>query len=151
MKRVATLLLALLCGVCLTSGQTAKPAQQVIPAEWYPALHPSLETLLDQLKQANSQSDMNMLSRKVADVRDAQLFIAYVRLYDRLSPKERTALVQEQTAWLKKRTAAAKAAVSSGKGSLAPLEANDAEATFTEQRLTELRERLKKLTKKSGD
>ena len=47
--------------------------------------------------------EMNRLSRQVADMTDAQLFIAYVRLYERLAPKERAKLVAEQTAWLKRR------------------------------------------------
>jgi uncharacterized protein YecT (DUF1311 family) len=103
------------------------------------------------LKDANSQTAMNLLSRQIADMTDAQLFIAYVRLYEKLPAKERAALVAEQSNWLKARVKAAKAGVESEGGSLAPLEANNAEVTFTEKRLAELRARLKALQKKSGD
>lgn len=74
---------------------------------------------------------------------DAQLFIAYVRLYERLSTKERTKLLQEQKEWLAKRPSVAKKGVESEGGSLAPLEANNAEVTYTEKRLQELRARFK--------
>jgi uncharacterized protein YecT (DUF1311 family) len=123
------------------SGQT-KPTQ-IIPEGWLPALAPSIQSALDQLKGANAQAEMNLLSRQIADMTDAQLFIAYVRLYEKLPPKERAKLVEEQAAWLKKRPKVAEAGVESRGGSLAPLEANNAELTYTEKRLAELRARLK--------
>ena len=116
---------------------------RIIPEGWLPALAPSIESALDQLKEANAQMEMNLLSRQIADMTDAQLFIAYVRLYEKLPANERAQLVAEQAAWLKKRPKAAEAAVESRGGSLAPLEANNAELTYTEKRLAELRARLK--------
>jgi uncharacterized protein YecT (DUF1311 family) len=104
---------------------------------------------LNQLREANSQAEMNSLSRQVAEMTDAQLFIAYTRLYERLPAKERAALVAEQTKWLKARSKAAREGVESTGGSLAPLEANNAEVTFTEKRLVELRARLKAAQRKS--
>jgi uncharacterized protein YecT (DUF1311 family) len=95
--------------------------------------------------------EMNQVSREVADMTDAQLFIAYVRLYERLSAKEQQKLHDEQTRWLKQRSKAARDAVESKGGSLAALEANNAEVTFSEKRLVELRARLKTLTKKAED
>lgn len=118
-------------------------SSKIIPEEWLPALAPSIKSALEQLKEANSQAEMNALSRQVADMTDAQLFIAYVRLYEKLSTKEREKLVTEQAEWLKKRPKAAEAVVESKGGSLAPLEANNAEVTYTERRLVELRARLK--------
>ena len=126
------------------SAQT-KSNTKIVPAEWLPALAPSIKSALSDLKDANSQMEMNLLSRQIADMTDAQLFIAYVRLYERLPQKERDALFTEQTKWLKARTKAAAAGVESEGGSLAPLEANNAELTFTEKRLAELRARLKAL------
>ena len=122
------------------AAQTAPP---IIPEDWLPALAPSIRYALEQLKDANAQMEMNLLSRQIADMTDAQLFIAYVRLYERLGPKERAKLVDEQTAWLKKRPKVAEAGIESRGGSLAPLEANNAELTYTEKRLAELRARLK--------
>ena len=94
--------------------------------------------------------EMNSLSRQIADMTDAQLFIAYVRLYEKLPPKERAALVAEQAKWLKARPKAAADGVESKGGSLAPLEANNAEVTYTEKRLAELRARLKTVSKKNA-
>ena len=129
--------------VGLAQSLCAQEKGSIIPGDWLPPLTPSIRSALDQLKEANSQAEMNRLSRDVADMTDAQLFIAYVRLYERLSPKQREALVVEQEKWLKDRAKAAAAGVQSEGGSLAPLEANNAEVTFTEKRLSELRARLK--------
>ena len=123
----------------------AEPTAKVVPSDWLPALSPSITSALQQLKGAETQSEMNLLSRQVADMTDAQLFIAYVRLYERLSGREQAKLRDEQTHWLKQRTKAARDATESKGGSLAALEANNAEVTFTEKRLTELRTRLKSI------
>lgn len=122
----------------------------ITPPDWLPALSPSIRAALEQLKVADTQAEMNSLSRQVAEMTDAQLFIAYVRLYEKLGTKARAALLAEQTKWLKARTKAASDAVESEGGSLAPLEANSAEVTFTEQRLAELRARLKTLGAKDS-
>ncbi|MEP6809513.1 MAG: lysozyme inhibitor LprI family protein [Chthoniobacterales bacterium] len=144
----------LLLGVFLCasplSAQT-KTKSKILPADWLPALAPSIHYALDQLKEADTQAQMNALSRQIAEMTDAQLYIAYVRLYEELDSKERAALVTEQTKWLKERAKAAKAGIESEGGSLAPLEANNAEVTFSEKRLRELRDRLKKLTHKDED
>jgi uncharacterized protein YecT (DUF1311 family) len=128
------------------AGQTK--ATPVVPEGWLPALAPSIESTLADLKDANAQMEMNRLSRLVADMTDAQLFIAYVRLYEKLPANDQAALVAEQAKWLKARVKAAAEGVESEGGSLAPLEANNAEVTFTEKRLAELRARLKAAGKK---
>ena len=134
--------------LALTASAQTKTKSSIIPSDWLPALAPSIKSALDDLKNANSQREMNALSRQVADITDAQLFIAYVRLYERLPQKERDALFAEQAKWLKARSKAAADGVESEGGSLAPLEANNAELTFTEKRLNELRARLKAVDKK---
>ena len=126
---------------------SAQTKSKILPSDWLPALTPSIEATLQDLKDADSQAEMNQLSRHVADMTDAQLFIAYTRLYEKLSVSERAKLLQEQTEWLRKRPKVAKAGVESTGGSLAPLEANNAELTYTEKRLVELRARLKAATK----
>ncbi len=130
--------------------RAAEPRTRIIPSEWLPALSPSITSALQQLKEAQSQPEMNLLSRQVADMTDAQLFVVYVRLHDHLPAKERATLVLEQTKWLQARSNAARAGVESEGGALAPLEANNAEVTFTEKRLAELRTRLKAAQKKEG-
>ena len=149
--RIVFLSATLLSVVALAEQSAAqtKPAA-IIPEGWLPALAPSIQATLDELKEANAQMEMNLLSRQIADMTDAQLFIAYVRLYEKLGQKERSALVAEQAKWLKARTKAAAAGIESEGGSLAPLEANNAELTFTEKRLAELRARLKAAGKKKA-
>ncbi len=139
-------ILLFLTALTLPLTASAESKTEIAPEEWLPALFPSIQFALQQLKEADSQAAMNSLSRQVAEMKDAQLYIAYVRLYQRLSTKEQTELFTEQAKWLKKRTKAAKDAVESEGGSLAALEANDAELDFTEQRLRELRKRLKAIT-----
>ena len=142
------LAIALLCSLLAAQPLAAQTKAKIIPADWLPALAPSIRSALDQLKNANTQGEMNSLSRQIAEMTDAQLFVAYVRLYEKLGAKERAALVAEQTKWLKARVKAAKEGVESEGGSLAPLEANNAEVTLTEKRLQELRARLKASTSK---
>ena len=127
---------------------SAQTKTTIIPTDWLPALAPSIRSALDRLKEAEAQAEMNSLSREVAEMTDAQLFIAYVRLYERLAPKERAALLAEQTKWLKARTKAAREGIESEGGSLAPLEANNIEVTLSEKRLAELRDRLTTVLKK---
>jgi uncharacterized protein YecT (DUF1311 family) len=142
---LATAACVLVLGGSAFAQTKAKANPKIIPAEWLPALAPSIQSALNDLKEANAQMEMNRISRQIADMTDAQLFIAYVRLYERLPQKERDALVAEQAKWLKARVKAAQTGVESGRGSLAAFEANNAELTFTEKRLAELRARLKAL------
>jgi uncharacterized protein YecT (DUF1311 family) len=129
----------------------ASAQTKVTPTDWYPALAPSIRFALEKLKEANSTAEMNSLSRQIADMTDAQLYIAYVRLYERLNAKERAALSTEQAKWLKARSKAATDGIESEGGSLAPIEANNAEVTFTEKRLAELRRRLKATNASKSD
>ncbi|MBA2269722.1 MAG: DUF1311 domain-containing protein [Chthoniobacterales bacterium] len=140
---VSAVVSALLVG----SLPAAEPTTKIIPTDWLPALAPSISATLEQLKEANTQGAMNTLSKQVAEMTDAQVFIAYVRLYEQLSTKERQALFAEQAKWLKAREKAAKDGVESTGGSLAPLELNSAAVTFSEKRLAELRARLKAAAK----
>ncbi len=150
MKHLTSISLASL--FFISSLAAAEPKSfKIVPEDWVPALAPSIKSALAQLKEANSQAEMNSLSRQVADMTDAQLFVAYIRLYEKLSAKERAKLLEEQEQWLKKRPKAAEAAVESKGGSLAPLEANNAEVTYTERRLVELRARLKTAGKSKSD
>ncbi|HMJ07279.1 MAG TPA: lysozyme inhibitor LprI family protein [Chthoniobacterales bacterium] len=139
----------LTCAIVLFFGSlgtlplSAQTRTTIVPVDWLPALAPSIRSALEQLKEADSQAEMNRLSREVAEMTDAQLFIAYVRLYQKLGAKKRATLLSEQNKWLKAREKAARDGVESEGGSLAPLEANNAEVTLSEKRLAELRARLK--------
>lgn len=85
---------------------------------------------------------MNQLSRCLADLKDAQLFAIYVRLFETLGEAHRQSLIEEQKKWLGARRKAAENGVESEGGSLAPFEANSAEMKFTERRIGELTKRL---------
>ena len=146
---IAACLAVLVGSASAQSKKKSEAGANIIPADWLPALAPSIKSALGDLKNANSQMEMNLLSRQIADMTDAQLFIAYVRLYERLPQKERDALVAEQAKWLRARVKAAQDGVESEGGSLAPFEANTAELTFTEKRLAELRARLKAVGSKN--
>ncbi len=137
--------------LALSVPAAAQSKARIIPDEWYPALNPSIRAALELLKEANSTAEMNALSRQIAEMTDAQLYIAYIRLYERLGTKDRAALFAEQAKWLKTRAKAAQDGVESEGGSLAPIEANNAEVTYSEKRLRELRQRLKKITNKDDD
>ncbi|MEO5721123.1 MAG: lysozyme inhibitor LprI family protein [Chthoniobacterales bacterium] len=129
----------------------AQTKSAITPEDWYPALTPSIRASLELLKEANSTAEMNSLSRQIADMTDAQVYIAYIRLYEGSNTKARAVLLAEQTKWLKARAKAAKDGIESEDGSLAPIEANNAEVTYSEKRLRELRDRLKKITSKDED
>ncbi len=145
MRLLLSLLPTFFCLLAFQPLNAEKPPA-VAPEEWLPALFPSIQSALGHLKEAETQAEMNALSRQVAEMTDAQLYIAYVRLYQALGSKDRAALLAEQTEWLEKRQKAARAGVKAKGGSLAPLEANNAEVTLTEERLRELRARLKAIT-----
>jgi hypothetical protein len=83
------LLLALALSFLGAQPLSAQTKSLIIPEGWLPALSPSIKYALNQLREANSQAEMNSLSRQVAEMTDAQLFIVYTRLYERLSAKER--------------------------------------------------------------
>ena len=106
------------------------------------------EWLDRDLTEMEAQQGMNRLSRCVADLKDAELFVIYVRLFEILNEPERQSLIQEQKQWLVARKKAAENAVESEGGSLASYEANSAEAKFTERRIAELTKRLSAIAAK---
>jgi uncharacterized protein YecT (DUF1311 family) len=89
-----------------------------------------------------NQKFLSDTSQNLADIRDAQLFIVYVRLMQLLDAKQRTDLFKEQQRWLEKREQVAKSAVISKGGSLALLESNSVFRKMTEERLSEVVNRL---------
>lgn len=135
-------IVAAVAALVLLGPSIARADADVVPPDWLPALHQSIKNTLAQMKDSTSTEELNRLSRQVAEMRDAQLYIAYVRLYEKLGSKARAKLVTEQAEWLAARAKAAKK--KSKSGSLAELEANNAEVTFTEARLNELRARYQK-------
>jgi len=113
-----------------------------LPEGWKPDLSDSATHLTDELGDAKVQSEINSLSRCLADTKDAALFIVYTQLYQKLDAAGRSALVHEQTQWLKDRSRKAAGAVESKGGSLAAFESNAAEEKLTEARTKQLAKRL---------
>jgi uncharacterized protein YecT (DUF1311 family) len=122
----------------------------VIPAGW----NPSLEQVQEELQEASqrnpnkSQQALNRASQAMADLLDARLFIAYVRLFDSLDQDSRSRLFDEQKDWLAKRAETGRESVTSKGGSLAPLEYAEAYRKITETRLADLERRLATQRKK---
>lgn len=114
-----------------------------IPENWNPSLQQvreQLGSLANQAAPVNQQA-LSQASQLMADSADAQLFITYVQLMQRLDHAQRSELFEQQAAWLALRTQQAGAAVVSQGGSLAPLEYNNAFIEITEARLKELQQR----------
>jgi uncharacterized protein YecT (DUF1311 family) len=140
---------------CLLFGLPSLPASarnhlssnsQIVPESWVPSLDQVAEALEESAKADTqiSQQALNRTSQNLADIRDAQLFIAYLRLMQTLDTRGQAHLFKEQTHWLNQRKEKARASIVSKGGSLEALEYNDAFRQMTEERLTELKARLQK-------
>jgi uncharacterized protein YecT (DUF1311 family) len=140
-------LLPALCFALALSAPFLRAGDSILPKGWNPSTIDAKDYLDRALQDEKSQQGMNRLTGHIASVLDAQLVVAYVKLYERLDEKGRAALKEEQTQWLAKRQKTALAAARSEEGgSASPMEANTAFADFTTKRLQALEARLKKLT-----
>jgi uncharacterized protein YecT (DUF1311 family) len=118
----------------------------ISPKGWEPSTNAATQYLKDVVQDQTGQQVINRLTGYTADLLDAQLFVAYIKLYERLDEKGKATLKEEQTQWLKKREKVSTdaAQVDQG-GSLSPMEGSVAFADFTTKRLHALEARLKKL------
>ena len=121
-----------------------------IPPGWTPFLEQVGESLEETAKQdypkeesaEPSQLKLNLVSQNIADLRDAELFIAYVQLAQTFNSHKQHEFCVEQKRWLEKRTAETDAAAGSTHGSITASETSNAFRKITEERLAELRKRL---------
>jgi uncharacterized protein YecT (DUF1311 family) len=119
-------------------------AFQIIQEDWAPQLDYAVEFLYDALEEGHvTQAKMNHVSANVAEITDAQLFVVYTRLFQKLSPADQLDLYREQENWRIKRRAYAESRVESHGGSMAPLEHGEAFSEFTKSRINELLARIK--------
>ena len=139
----ATPITALILLFALTSRLFGEdPKGPRLPENWNPCLDAAIEQLETELKDATAQQPANSLSARIAELKDAKLFVIYVRLTDYLDNKRRRELSNEQAEWLKAREKHSEESVDSVGGSAAPLEYNSAEAEFTDKRIIILTKRL---------
>jgi uncharacterized protein YecT (DUF1311 family) len=119
---------------------------------WSPSVTNEVDYLKSELENEQGQQGINRLTGHISSLLDAELFVTYVRLFDHLDPRARTALKHEQANWLKQREKvthlAGKRAVG---GSASPMESNYAFAEFTAKRIQLLNDRLKKLGIEPGE
>ena len=116
----------------------------VVPADWIPSLEQA-QLYLEEASESRVNRSQNALTRSsqsMADVADAQLFITYVLLMQRLDENNRAQLFNEQKSWLAQRPESARAAIASKGGSIEPLEYADSFRSITEKRQAELQARL---------
>ena len=88
---------------------------------------------------------MNAVTGRIAELRDAELAIVYLRLYSSLGEKGRKQLKAQQSKWIKARGQAVEelGPHGSSRGSIAPMEDNQLFTDLTEKRIKELRRRSK--------
>jgi uncharacterized protein YecT (DUF1311 family) len=121
--------------------------------EWTPSLEQAQAYVEEtsEAKKNKSQTALNRESQNLADLADAQLFITYVLLMQRLAENDRSQLFNEQKMWLAQRAESARAAVISKGGSLEALEYANAFRSMTEKRLAELESRLSRQKRQGED
>ena len=125
----------------------------LVPMEWTPSLKQA-QAYVEETSEAQknkSQFALRRASQTVADLADAQLFITYVLLMQRLNENDRSQLFNEQKGWLVQRPELARIAISSKGGSLEALEYASAFSSITAKRQAELESRLSRQPKQPAD
>ncbi len=142
--KISILAFLTLCALLLSQFQVS--GKDPFPKDWRPGLDLVAHSIANDLEKASAQQEMNLLSGLLAEAKDAELAIVYLRLYVELSKTRRARLKAEQTAWLKKREHAVEETTPKDgtRGSIAPLEENERAIEMTEKRIKELKERLEK-------
>jgi len=143
---------------CASKPQTQRESREtrpvtLVPMEWTPSLQ-QMQTYVEETYEAHknkNQTTLNREAQNIADLVDAQLFITYVLLMERLDENDRRGLFNEQKIWLLQRAESARGAIVSKGGSLEALEYASAFRSITERRLAELDSRLSRQPKQAGD
>jgi uncharacterized protein YecT (DUF1311 family) len=139
-------LLPALCLAFAISSPLLHAGDSILPKGWDPSTTDATDYLQQALQDEKAQQGINRLTSQIASVLDAQLLVAYVKLYERLDEKGKASLKEEQAQWLAKRKKTSLAAAKSEEGgSASSMEANMAFSDFTTKRLQSLGARSKKL------
>jgi uncharacterized protein YecT (DUF1311 family) len=141
---LASLLFVVLAPSGMRADVHAGSPCQSVPDAWAPSLDQVRNYLEEKSNEDTraSQRQLTQTSQLLADLSDAQLFIAYVQLMRTLDVKGQRRLFEEQKSWLGTRAEAARASVTSKGGTLGPLEYSSAFGELTKARLAELQKRL---------
>ena len=136
MKQILYLLVVL-------SASIAHAQTQVVPKDWIKPenLEGAQRPLQEQL---DTGKDMINTAWSMARVRDAELFIAYITVWEKLPANGREALRKDQETWLKQREKAVKAADDGASGQVGRLQAASEHQEMTAARLKEIKKRLPK-------
>lgn len=126
---------------CFNSAGVAQTP--IVPKKW---LHPDqleqVESLLQ--KQLDTGVDMGGTAWDMAAVKDAELVMVYVSLYESLPADQRTKLLKDQEAWLDRRQKAADKVYNENEGTIRRTLAAGEFQSWTEKRIAELKKRLPK-------
>jgi uncharacterized protein YecT (DUF1311 family) len=142
MKRRMLHCAAIAAALLLSDGRVL--ADDPFPKDWKPDLSGVYDLLVKEIENAPQQR-MNAVTGRIAELRDAELAIVYLRLYSSLGEKGRKQLKAQQSKWIKARGQAVEelGPHGSSRGSIAPMEDNQLFTDLTEKRIKELRRRSK--------
>jgi len=134
-------LAALLLALWLSTG-FAEPSP-IVPKGW---LKPEqLERVEETLqKQLDTGIGMTGTAWDMATVKDAELFVIYVAVCEKLSEAERATLRNEQEAWMKRREKAAAKADDGKRGTMGRQFSAGEYMAWTDKRIVDLKKRLEK-------
>jgi uncharacterized protein YecT (DUF1311 family) len=115
----------------------------IVPKGW---LKPEqLEQVEETLqKQLDTGVGMTATAWNMATVKDAELFVIYVAVCEKLSEAERGALRNEQEAWMKRREKAAAEADDGKSGTMGRQFSAGEYMAWTDKRIVDLKKRLEK-------
>jgi len=118
-----------------------RPLSEIIPEAWEPYLEQPYQQLEEFLEQTLQQQTMNYTSANMGFVRDAELYILYLKIFHSLSSDRAETFKHDQEIWLKERKIFCESSVQSHGGTLAPFEYGMAFIQRTNERIDEFRKR----------
>jgi uncharacterized protein YecT (DUF1311 family) len=127
------------------AGTVGRPGS-IAPLSWQPAMERTDGYFAEALEHFDAdQMELNVLTTQQAIALDGRLFLAYVRLWERLDEAGRSQLLREQKQWLKRRPSMARARNEYPEGSISPMTYNIAYSGVTREGVADLECRLQSL------
>jgi uncharacterized protein YecT (DUF1311 family) len=119
-----------------------RPLSEIVPDAWEPYLEQPYQQLEELLEQTVQQQTMNYTSANLGFVRDAELYILYLKIFHSLSPDRAETFKHDQERWLKERKIFCESSAKSHGGTLAPLEYGMAFIQRTNERIHDFKHRV---------